>query len=156
MRRYFSLLVVMILISASPSVCLAFGGPAPELNEGMPGSQAAPATVETVAPVPVPPPAIAPTPEVKTAPVVAPAPVVPKTVMTGTELYKVRVGLFSKKEPAVSLMNKLKAEGRTAFLVTQSGLWRVQVGAFRDRARAEEVATELKARSYPVDIVVTE
>ena len=154
MRRYFSLLVVMILLSASPSICLAFGGPAPELNEGMPGSQVAPATVETV--VPVPPPMIAPTPETKAVPVVAPAPVVPKTVMTGTELYKVRVGLFSKKEPAVSLMNKLKAEGRTAFLVTQSGLWRVQVGAFRDRARAEEVATELKARSYPVDIVVTE
>ncbi len=77
-------------------------------------------------------------------------------VKTEAEWYKVRVGIFSKKSSAVSMLNKLRAEGYAPFLVQQAGLWRVQVGAFKDRARAEAVAGALRAKGYVIDIIVSD
>jgi cell division septation protein DedD len=155
MNRFLLSILFLTLVLLIPSYTLAFGGPAPELEDEFSPNAAAPATV-----------GVLPTPEVTPAAVVSPAspetkagPVKPAVTVkpaAKTGLYKVRIGLFSKKEPAAALMNKLKSEGHPAFLVSQAGLWRVQVGAYRDSGKAEEAAAELKAKGYQVDVMASD
>lgn len=155
MRRGPLFLSLTVFVIAVQSVCLAFGGPAPEIEGVTPEVEVAPAAVKVNPPQVAPSsPAVTPTPETKVEPATPPAK--SPAVKAGAGLYRVRIGLFSRKEPAAALMNKLKSEGHPAFLVSQAGLWRVQVGAYRDSGKAEEVAADLKAKGYQVDVMASD
>ena len=157
MPRYLFLAVISfyVLIPALPAFSLAGPPPpAPPTSYQMPATSEAKAspeaaaaptaeTAETTLPVP--------TKEVK---VVTPPSAVKESPKGG--LYRVRTGIFSKKESAALLAAKIKSEGFSAVIVSQAGLYRVQVGAFKNPKGAEGLAAKLKAKGYATDIVVSD
>ncbi len=154
MKKFFVLVLLISFLFFVPNLAFGFAGPAPEgpsTTEAGAPPQTGPKATEELTPAKS-------TSEVKTN---APAPkgttATPsaKTAISAGELYKVRVGLFSKKDSAIGLMNTLKAEGYGGFLISQAGLWRVQVGAYKEGKKADEIAGKLRKKGYSVDVVVS-
>jgi len=80
----------------------------------------------------------------------------PSTLTAKGSLYRVRTGLFSKKESAQMLSAELSTKGYTSVVVSQAGFYRVQVGAFKNPKGAEALAADLREKGYTVDIIVSD
>ena len=74
----------------------------------------------------------------------------PQTGGTVKKMYRVQVGVFSFKNNAVVLANKLKAAGYDTIIKYEAATkyYRVQVGAFSNKANAEKLVKELKSKGY--------
>lgn len=64
------------------------------------------------------------------------------------KLYRVQIGAFSKKENAVSMMNKAMEKGFKALVTRDSGLYKTQTGAFSKKANAEALMKQLKEKGF--------
>lgn len=69
-------------------------------------------------------------------------------------LYRVQVGAYSKKSSADTALQKVKAAGFDAYMVTVDGLYKVQVGAYRIKANAEGMK-KLVTKKTGMDAFVT-
>lgn len=147
-RSIFGIMLCVAFMVSISSSALAMGGEPPEEI----------LTIESSTPAPAPTPTAVPTADVQ--PVMSPAEVkataAPVKEISKGGLYRVRTGIFSKKESAIALANSLKMEGFTASVVSQAGLWRVQVGAFKSEKGAVTLAGRLKAKGHTADILVSE
>lgn len=65
-----------------------------------------------------------------------------------TNLYKVQVGAFSKKENADLMLQKVKSAGYDTYMVEVDGLYKVQVGAFSNKSNAETTLLRLKNADF--------
>lgn len=72
----------------------------------------------------------------------------PETKPTGTILYRVQTGAFSKKENADTLLKKIKAAGFDTYMIQVDKLYKIQVGAFSKKENADAMAKKLKAKGF--------
>jgi len=72
------------------------------------------------------------------------------------EFFSVQVGVFSKRENAKGLADKLRSKGYDAYIEKtyekDSLVYRVKAGTFSQRHRAEVLADKLKKQGFPVRI----
>lgn len=78
-----------------------------------------------------------------------------ETPASGTTLYKVQTGAFSKKANAEALEKKLTAAGFDTYIVNTGGYYKVQVGAFSKKANADAMLSKLKAAGYSDAFITT-
>jgi tetratricopeptide (TPR) repeat protein len=72
--------------------------------------------------------------------------------------YSVQVGAFSSVDNARKLTLKLKAQGYSAFYISEAvslnkKVYKVRVGGFSNRQEAQVAQTQLKVRGYPTKII---
>lgn len=77
------------------------------------------------------------------------------TNVSGSQLYRVQTGAFSKKTNADTLEEKLKTKGFDTFMVQNGGLYKVQVGAYSVRANAEAMMKKVKTAGFDAFITTT-
>lgn len=72
---------------------------------------------------------------------------------SGGPLYRLQVGMFTRRENALSVKNDLEANYQIPVFIAEVDLdgetrYRVQAGAFRNRENAEKMARELRIRGH--------
>ena len=65
-----------------------------------------------------------------------------------SELYRVQVGAFSKKQNALDLEDDLRTLGYATYLVADNGLYKVQVGAYSEYDNATNLAKKLSVKGF--------
>lgn len=123
----------------------------------------APRSPATPAPMTVPAPAAMESPGPAATPGQAPppAPQTPASLPAGPSaepapdggLFIVQVGAFASRENADGLVDRLRADGFSPYVVRDGNLLKVRVGAFRDRALADALVARLRAKGYSVAVV---
>ena len=72
---------------------------------------------------------------------------------SGTALYRVQVGAYSKKENAENMQKRVVAAGFATYMVQIDGLYKIQVGAFSRIQYAQ--AMELKVEAAGFNAIIT-
>jgi len=93
--------------------------------------------------------------EVETEPVriMEPAPVAPKPSAGEKHYYKVQAGVFSSKDNALALADRLHASGFATYIKKLENGWRVQVGAFYRKSQAQHLQGSLSAKGFESTII---
>ncbi len=82
-----------------------------------------------------------------------PKPVAEKPSTGSKHYYKVQAGVFSDRENALALAERLQTNGFATYTKKVTNGWRVQVGAFYKKSQAQHLQSSLSTKGFESTII---